>query len=197
MNKKLLITIIPALIFLVMVVFFWFSLNSGEDKSELPSTLIGKPVPAFELASLHNPEKVLTNADLPKMPFLLNVWATWCVSCFVEHPYLVKFANQVHVPIVGMNYKDTRKDALAYLDKGGDPYVFSVADDQGTFGIDLGVFGAPETFIVDEKGIIHQRYVGVIDDRVWNTVILPKLKELNADLRLKQDATKNDAVTGD
>lgn len=186
MNKKLLVTLLPLTVFFALVIVFWLSVNSDKDKTELPSTLIGKPIPPFKLTSLHNPEKVLTNADLPKTPFLLNVWATWCVSCHVEHPFLVKFINQYNVPMIGMNYKDERKDALVYLKKGGDPYVFSIADEKGTLGIDLGVFGAPETFIVDAKGIIQYRYVGVIDDRVWNTIILPILKELNADLSLDE-----------
>ncbi|ACV26404.1 DsbE family thiol:disulfide interchange protein [Kangiella koreensis] len=179
-NKKILITSIPIIIFTALVIVFWFSL--GSDPTELPSQRIGKQVPEFRLSNLHNPEEAFTNKDLPNKPFLLNVWATWCVSCHVEHPYLVKFANQYPIPIIGLNYKDVRVDALQYLQKGGDPYLFSIADEDGTMGIDLGVYGAPETFIVDGDGVIHHRYVGVIDERVWNTVILPKMKELDPSL---------------
>lgn len=179
-NKKILITSIPIVIFTALVVVFWLSL--GSDPTELPSQRIGKQVPEFRLSNLHNPEETFTNKDLPNKPFLLNVWATWCVSCHVEHPYLVKFANQYPVPIIGLNYKDVRVDALEYLNKGGDPYLFSIADENGTMGIDLGVYGAPETFIVDGDGVIHHRYVGVIDERVWNRIILPKIKELDPSL---------------
>lgn len=174
--KKIIIAVAPLLIFLVLVLVFKSSLT--KDPRELETKLVGNKVPSFKLSSVTEPEVVLSNADLPKEPFLLNVWATWCVACFAEHPYLVKFAKEYSIKWIGVNYKDAPKDALAYLAKGGDPYWYSIADSKGQLGIDLGVYGAPETFIVDADGVIRDRHVGVIDQRVWDKVILPKLKAI-------------------
>ncbi len=174
--KKILIAILPLVIFAILVMVFKSSLN--KDPRELETKLVGSPVPSFKLASVTNPEVILTNDDLPKEIFLLNVWGTWCVSCYAEHPYLMKFAKEVPIKWVGMNYKDAPKDAINYLNKYGDPFVYSISDVSGQMGIDLGVYGAPETFIVDANGMIRDRHVGVIDERVWNSVIIPKLKAI-------------------
>ncbi|NVJ67971.1 MAG: DsbE family thiol:disulfide interchange protein [Gammaproteobacteria bacterium] len=174
--KKLVIASIPLVIFVTLVFVFKSSLNN--DPRKLETKLIDNQVPTFKLASVNNPERVLTNADLPKEIFLLNVWGTWCVSCYAEHPYLMKFAKEYSIKWVGMNYKDTHKNAIEYLQKYGDPFIYSIADTDGRMGIDLGVYGAPETFIVDQNGVIRDRHVGVIDDRVWNNIIVPKLKSI-------------------
>ncbi len=175
-SKKIIIASIPLVIFAILVLIFKSSLN--KDPRKLETKLIGNQVPVFELASVNSPETVLTNADLPKEIFLLNVWGTWCVSCYAEHPYLMKFSKEYPIKWVGMNYKDTHQDAINYLAKYGDPFIYSIADTTGQLGIDLGVYGAPETFIVDAKGVIRDRHVGVIDDRVWNKVIVPKLESI-------------------
>lgn len=175
-SKKIIIASIPLIIFGILLIVFKSSLNN--DPSKLETILIGKPLPAFKLATVNNPEKVLTNADLPQEIFLLNVWGTWCVSCYAEHPYLMKFSKEYPIKWVGMNYKDTHQDAIQYLQKYDDPFIYSIADTSGQYGIDLGVYGAPETFIVDQDGIVRERHVGVIDDRVWNNIIMPKLVAL-------------------
>ncbi len=177
--KKLLIASIPLIIFALLVLVFNSSLK--KDPRELETKLIGQAVPDFKLASVTDLERVLTNEDLPKEVFLLNIWATWCVSCYAEHPYLIKFAKEYPIKWIGVNYKDESKNALAYLAKGGNPYLYSIADVQGTLGIDLGVYGAPETFIVDANGIIRERHVGVIDDRVWHNKILPIVEKLQSE----------------
>lgn len=180
-KKKLAIALIPLVLLVILVIAFSRNLNT--DKAQKDSEVIVQKVPTFKLASLHNPEKIYTQDDLPKTPYLLNVWATWCPSCYIEHPYLVKFANQVHVPMIGINYKDERSKALAYLHEGGDPYLFSVADENSLLAVDLGVIAAPETFVVDHQGNIRYRHLGVVDDRVWQSKILPLLKKLNAEAK--------------
>jgi len=138
------------------------------DPTELPSPLIDKPFPDFQLQELRS-GKALTAADLKGKAVLLNVWATWCVSCKMEHPFLLQLAKE-GVVIVGLNYKDDSSQALLWLQNLGDPYVFNISDPQGKLGLDLGVFGAPETFIIDQQGIVRHKHVGVIDQRVWDTL---------------------------
>lgn len=174
--KKLIIALIPLLVFVALVFVFKDALD--KDPTKLETKLIDQKIPEFKLVSVHNPEVIISNQDLPKEIFLLNIWGTWCVSCYAEHPYLMKFAKEYPIKWVGMNYKDKSKDAISYLKKYGDPFVYSIADTTGQLGIDLGVYGAPETFIVDEKGVIRDRHVGVIDVRVWQDTILPKLKAI-------------------
>jgi cytochrome c biogenesis protein CcmG, thiol:disulfide interchange protein DsbE len=155
---------LPLIIFVVLAVFLLKGLD--RDPSELPSALIGRPVPAFELPNLHNPAETVSEAVFQGQPALLNVWATWCPSCRVEHPFLVELAEQ-GVRIIGMDYKDEDAAALRWLDKLGNPYVITFTDAKGELGVNLGVFGAPETYLVDHKGIIRAKRVGVVDDRIW------------------------------
>ena len=122
----------------------------------------------------------LSRADIIGEPGLLNVWATWCISCRVEHPYLQQLAD-AGIPIIGLNYKDSDAEALAWLAELGDPYRVNVADHQGTLGLDLGVYGAPETYLVDGQGVIRYRHVGVVDERVWRTILEPLYLELRAE----------------
>lgn len=161
---------IPLLIFVVIAIFLWRGLSL--DPSYLPSALVNKPVPSFELANLLEPEKTVSNKDLQGQPYLLNVWATWCPSCRVEHPYLNKLAEQ-GIRIVGVNYKDERAPAREWLDTFADPYAVNIFDEDGRFGLDLGVYGAPETFVVDAGGIIRYKHVGVVDERVWRSKMAP------------------------
>ncbi len=163
------ILLLPLAVFLIGAVFLYRGLFL--DPSELPSALIGKPVPAFSLPSVEG-EKVLTQADLLGKPALLNVWATWCVSCRVEHPVLNKLAQQ-GVRIYGVNYKDDNAAALKWLKEFHNPYQLNIRDEQGSLGLNLGVYGAPETFLIDSKGIIRHKFVGVIDERVWREQLAP------------------------
>ena len=146
----------------------------------MPSPLIGKPLPAFTLPELGS-EATLSAESLHGTPRLLNVWASWCVACRVEHPLLVELARSGRVPIVGLNYKDARDDALGWLDRHGDPYERTVFDHEGRLGLDLGVYGVPETFVLDRHGIIRYKQVGPISREVLDDVILPLLDELGAE----------------
>lgn len=161
MKRALLL--IPLALFLVGAVFLYRGLYL--DPSELPSALIGKPVPEFSLPAVEG-DKTLTRADLLGKPALLNVWATWCISCRVEHPVLNKLAQQ-GVRVYGVNYKDDNAAALKWLKEFHNPYQLNISDAEGSLGLNLGVYGAPETFLIDSKGIIRHKFVGVIDEVVW------------------------------
>lgn len=155
--------VLPLVAFLVMAVFLYRGLYL--DPSELPSAMIGKPFPAFALPNVQG-DKQLSVADLQGKPALVNVWGTWCISCRVEHPVLNKLAQQ-GVLIYGVNYKDDNAEALKWLKDFHNPYQLNIRDEQGTLGLDLGVYGAPETFLIDAKGVIRYKHVGVIDETVW------------------------------
>lgn len=170
MNSKRLWLALPLVGFAVFAVLIWFGMKL--DPNELPSVLIGKPVPEFELPSLQEPDRTLTNADLAGRPYLLNVWATWCPSCKFEHPYLVKLAAD-GVPIIGLNYKDDSDQARALLKATGDPYQHNIVDQNGILVMALGVYGAPETFIVDADGVVRYKLVGVLDEKVWTETMAP------------------------
>ena len=144
----------------------------------MPSPLVGKPVPEFSLPRLDEPAKALTTADLRGKVSLLNVWATWCVGCRQEHPLLVDIANNSGVPIYGLNYKDQFKPALDWLSRYGNPYVTSGYDAEGRVGLDLGVYGLPETFVVDAKGQIAYKHVGPVTEAVWREKLEPLIRTL-------------------
>ncbi len=167
--------LLPLVIFLGVAVFLYRGLFL--DPSELPSALIGKPFPAFSLPSVQAGEPAVTEADLKGRAALVNVWGTWCVACKVEHPVLNKLASQ-GVVIHGINYKDDNAAAQVWLRDFHDPYQLNVSDADGNLGLDLGVYGAPETFLIDKDGIIRHKYVGVIDERVWREQIAPLYQEL-------------------
>jgi len=157
---------LPLLIFCLLGLFLLKGIELDPD--ELPSPLIGNPTPSFTLPELSS-EKILTAEDLKGRVILLNVWATWCVSCKIEHPYLLKLAQE-GIVIVGLNYKDDKQQALKWLETLGNPYAFNIIDMDGKLGLDLGVFGAPETYLIDKQGIIRHKHVGVINERVWETL---------------------------
>jgi cytochrome c biogenesis protein CcmG/thiol:disulfide interchange protein DsbE len=157
------ILLLPLVIFLGVAVLLYRGLYL--DPAELPSALIGKPFPEFALREVQS-ERVLTRADLLGKPALVNIWGTWCVACRVEHPVLNKLAQQ-GVVIYGVNYKDINADALKWLRDFHDPYQLNIRDDEGSLGLNLGVYGAPETFLIDGKGIIRHKFVGVVDETVW------------------------------
>jgi cytochrome c biogenesis protein CcmG/thiol:disulfide interchange protein DsbE len=155
---------IPLFIFIGLAVLLLKGLD--RDPNALPSALIGEPVPAFRLPNLLTGEQVSEDVFQGHVT-LLNVWATWCPSCRMEHPFLLRLAREQGVRIVGMDYKDEDADATAWLDKLGNPYELVFADANGHLGVDLGVYGAPETYLIDHKGIIRAKRVGVVDERVW------------------------------
>jgi cytochrome c biogenesis protein CcmG/thiol:disulfide interchange protein DsbE len=168
---------IPLAVFLLLVGFFAVGLT--RDPHKLPSPFIDKPAPSFRLEQLHEARLAFTPEDMKGKVWLLNVWASWCVSCRVEHPLLVEMSKRNVVPIVGLNYKDKREDGVAWLTKFGNPYVLSAHDVEGKVGIDFGVYGVPETFVVDKQGVIRYKQVGPITPEALEKTILPLIKSLN------------------
>lgn len=170
--------LVPLGIFLVLVVFLGVGL--GLNPRQVPSPLIDRPAPAFVLPQLHAPDKPVGPEALRGQVWLLNVWASWCVSCRQEHPVLVDLARSGEVPIYGLNYKDQREDALRWLAQWGDPYKLSIMDEKGATGIDYGVYGVPETFVIDKAGIIRYKQIGPLTPEVLRDIILPLVRKLNA-----------------
>ena len=150
------------------------------DPREVPSPLIGKPAPAFALTRLDDAGKTIRREDMLGQVWLLNVWASWCAACRDEHPHLLAFARSKRMPMIGLNYKDTRRDGLSWLARWGDPYDASLFDADGRVGIEFGVYGVPETFIIDKQGVIRFKQIGAVTPEVIEKRILPLLKELNA-----------------
>jgi cytochrome c biogenesis protein CcmG/thiol:disulfide interchange protein DsbE len=167
---------IPLAVFALLMVFFAVGLT--RDPREVPSPLIGKPAPAFTLAQLHAPERTLGTSDLRGQVWLLNVWASWCVSCRVEHPLLLELAKANVVPVVGLDYKDKAEEGKAWLAQHGDPYRTSVMDPDGRVGIDWGVYGVPETFVVDKQGVIRYKHIGPVTAQALQQTIIPLVREL-------------------
>ena len=170
--------LVPLAIFLGLVAFFAVGLT--RDPRTVPSPFIDKPAPAFRLDRLDSPGVAFTPEEMKGKVWMLNVWASWCVSCRVEHPVLVELSRSHVVPIVGLNYKDQREDAMPWLAKFGNPYDFSVWDIEGRVGIDYGVYGAPETFVIDKQGVIRHKQIGPITPEALEKVILPLVRKLNA-----------------
>jgi cytochrome c biogenesis protein CcmG/thiol:disulfide interchange protein DsbE len=154
-------------------------LGLSRDPHEVPSPLINKPAPSFQLAQLHQPDKTFSAAEMRGKVWLLNVWASWCVSCREEHPVLVELSRTGDVPIYGLNWKDKREDAIAWLNELGNPYVLSVSDLEGRIAIDYGVYGAPETYLIDKSGVIRFKQIGPITPEVLQKMILPLVRDLN------------------
>ena len=169
--------LIPLVLFLGLVAFLAIGLT--RDPHEVPSPLINKPAPTFTLNQLADPSKTFSADEMRGKVWLLNVWATWCVVCREEHPMLLEIERSGEVPIYGLDTKDKREDALAWLQELGDPYVLSVSDLDGRVGIDYGVYGAPETFLIDKNGVIRFKRIGPITPEVWQKEMLPLVKELN------------------
>jgi len=172
-NKKLLI---PLIVFVVLAGFLFVGL--WRDPREVPSPLIGKPAPQFSLAQLSDPATKLGTADMKGKVWLFNVWASWCVSCREEHPLLVELGKAKIVPIVGLNYKDEPAAGKRWLAEEGDPYTTSVMDRDGRVGIDFGVYGVPETFVIDKTGTIRYKQIGPITTEALEKKILPLVREL-------------------
>ena len=170
--------LLPLLVFVVLLGFLAVGLKL--DPREVPSPLIDKPAPDFRLPRLDAPERQLGLQDLKGKVWLLNVWASWCVACRIEHPLLVELAGSGAVPIYGLNYKDKRDDALGWLAKHGNPYIASLSDTQGLVGIDFGVYGVPETFVIDKQGTIRFKHIGPLTPSVLKEQIEPLIRRLNA-----------------
>jgi len=173
MNRFLL----PLGVFIVLVVFLWIGLTL--NPREVPSPLINKIAPTFRLPQLQDSAKTIGPEDLRGKVWLLNVWASWCVTCRQEHPLLVEMGLQNLVPIYGLNYKDNRDDGLALLRNSGDPYVLSAYDREGNVGIDWGVYGVPETFVIDKSGLIRHKFIGALTPELIQNKLIPLIKELN------------------
>ena len=177
MKKKL---YLPLIIFLALVAAFLLQLQrnaQGDDPKTLESALVGKPVPAKTLPDLLSTKTFDESLFKQGKPLLLNVWATWCPTCYAEHQYLNHLAKQ-GVPIIGLDYKDNSEKAVKWLHDLGNPYQVVLKDEKGSFALDLGVYGAPETFIVDGKGVIHYRYAGDVNERVWQEKLQPIYQKL-------------------
>jgi len=168
--------LIPLLLFVVLVVFLAIGLN--RDPHEVPSPLINKPAPAFEVPQLSEANKSFSPASMKGQVWILNVWASWCVACREEHPVLVELSKSKMAPVIGLDYKDRREDALAMLTKQGNPYVLSAFDANGRVGIDYGVYGVPETYIIDKAGVIRFKHIGPVTMELLNQKIYPLISEL-------------------
>ena len=152
----------------------------GLNPREVPSPLIGKPAPGFELPRLDAPEQTFSQKDMLGAVWILNVWASWCPPCLVEHPVITDLARSGVAPVVGLNYKDAREDALPWLKRNGDPYKLTVFDAAGRIGIDYGVYGVPETYVIDRQGVIRYKHIGPLTPEVAQKKIRPLVHELNA-----------------
>jgi cytochrome c biogenesis protein CcmG/thiol:disulfide interchange protein DsbE len=169
---------IPLALFALLVFFLWRGLSL--DPREVPSPLIGKPAPRFALTRLDDAGRTIRRDDLLGKVWVLNVWASWCAACRDEHPALLRFAKTKQVPVIGLNYKDQRPAGLAWLAQFGDPYDASLFDADGRVGIDFGVYGVPETFVIDKRGVVRFKHIGALTPELIETRVRPLLKELDA-----------------
>lgn len=172
---------VPLLLFGALVVFLGIGLH--RDPRLVPSPLIGKPAPQFSLGTLGAPEKLLQREDLLGRPFLLNVWASWCAQCREEHPLLLELGHAGQVTLIGLNYHDELDAGRQWLTERGDPYHLTLFDPQGKLGLDLGVYGVPETFVIDGKGVIRYKHIGPLSSAVLNQQILPLVASLERDAK--------------
>ncbi len=176
MNRKL-VFLLPLVAFFALAAFFLRGL--WLDPREVPSPLIGKPAPQFERPKLAAAGEKISNKDLAGQVWILNVWASWCAPCREEHPVWNEFARKKLVTLVGLNYKDQDDAAQRWLRDLGNPYNVSIADADGSVGIDFGVYGVPETFVIDRTGVIRYKHIGAMTPKVLETKIVPLLQELN------------------
>jgi cytochrome c biogenesis protein CcmG/thiol:disulfide interchange protein DsbE len=167
--------LIPAGLFGALVVFFFVGL--GRDKETLPSPLIGKPAPIFELPTVEDPSQMVSNAAFAGKPYVLNIWGSWCIGCRHEHETLMEISRRAEVPIVGLNWKDDRENALRWLSQLGNPYVENAYDGEGRAAIDWGAYGAPETFLIDAQGKVIHKHIAPLTMDIWEREFLPKLRQ--------------------
>jgi cytochrome c biogenesis protein CcmG/thiol:disulfide interchange protein DsbE len=173
MNAK---ALIPLVLFAVLVGFLAVGLRL--DPREVPSPLVNKPAPAFKIAQLEQPELQFSPEDLKGKVWMLNVWASWCVACRQEHHVLMDFARAQIAPLIGLDYKDQRKDALGVLKRSGNPYDITAFDADGRVGIDYGVYGVPESYVIDKAGVIRYKHIGPITTEALQKTIIPLINEL-------------------
>ena len=174
MNKLLLL---PLVLFIGLVAFLLIGLH--RDPHEVPSPLINKPAPEFKLSQLREPSKTFSPQEMRGKVWILNFWGTWCVACREEHPLLLEYSKAGAVPIYGVDYKDDRATAMQMLDEEGNPYALTVSDPDGRTSIDYGVYGAPESYLIDRNGVIRFKQIGPITAEVWQKEILPRAKQLS------------------
>jgi cytochrome c biogenesis protein CcmG/thiol:disulfide interchange protein DsbE len=173
-----LVYLLPLLLFLVLAAYFGVSLRPGHDIHELPSAMISKPAPSFDLAGLGDNRKLVLDT-LKGRPFIVNFFASWCVPCRIEHPLLMRLAEQNHLPLYGIDYKDKPDDASRLLATFGDPYRQVGMDSDGRVGLNFGVYGVPETYVIDSNGVIRKRFVGPLTAEAVDKELLPLLKQLD------------------
>lgn len=173
--KKIGWRFIPIVLFILLSIFLWRGLSL--NPRDLPSVQLGKSLPEFSLPQLQHPDSPFSSTQLREQVVLLNVWASWCAACTEEQVFMLQLARE-GVPIYGLNYKDKSADAQQWLEQWGNPYKVVVKDQDGKVAIDLGVYGAPETFVIDKKGIIRYRHAGVMTQELWQQKILPLMKQL-------------------
>jgi len=160
--------LIPLGAFVLLVVVLAVGIKNSPDKGTIPSPLIGKPAPVFNLATLTEPKRTMSNAELRGKWYVINIWGTWCVACRQEHSYLLEMKRSGAMPIIGLNWKDNDEKAREWLTQLGDPYDLVAMDYDGSVAIDWGAYGAPETFLVNPEGIVIKKRVGVMTPEVWN-----------------------------
>ena len=168
--------LLPVVIFVLLAGLLGWGLT--RDPKEVPSPLIGKPAPAFTAPTLFEPEKRFSASDYLGKVWILNVWASWCVACRAEHEFITQLARMQLVPVVGLDYKDKPEDGRAWLRQLGNPYTVVPTDENGRIGIDWGVYGVPETFIIDKQGMIAYKHIGPVNADSLRDIIVPKIKEL-------------------
>ena len=173
--------VIPLVAVIFLIGFLVVGLKKGDPRA-LPSPFIGKPAPTFELPTLADPEVTVGSEDLAGKVSLVNVWATWCAGCRTEHGFLLKLAADKTVPIYGINWRDTRPEALRWIEQLGDPYIASGFDGDGRVGIDWGVYGAPETFLVGPDGVVLHKHLGPLDPSAWEEDFVPKIRAAGGNL---------------
>jgi cytochrome c biogenesis protein CcmG/thiol:disulfide interchange protein DsbE len=169
--------LLPIIIFVVLIAIFAIGLNPERDVNELPSPFIGKPAPEFELPTVKDPARRIGSASYAGETVLINVWATWCVGCRQEHDFLLSLSRSGAIPIYGINWRDTRSEALRWLEQLGDPYVASADDRDGRVGIDWGVYGAPETFLVGVDGTVLHKHLGPLSWPIWERDFVPLIAQ--------------------
>jgi cytochrome c biogenesis protein CcmG/thiol:disulfide interchange protein DsbE len=168
--------LVPVIVFGLLGILLAVGLKIADHKSDLPSPLIGKPMPAFRLPLLGQDDVFVTSDDLLGEPFLINFWASWCVTCRVEHPFIEQLAKSGAVKVIGFNFRDETEDALGWLDHFGNPYAMILQDYSGRTSIDFGVYAAPESFLVDESGVIVFKQLGALTPEVIEKEILPRIR---------------------
>ena len=169
---------IPLVVFVLLVIFFWKGL--GSDPRKIPSPLVGKTIPHFNQADIDMGAPIISDKVFQGNISILNVWATWCLACHQEHDVLLNLSHKSGIRVYGLNYKDTRDAAKAWLEKLGNPFVATIFDPEGKLALQFGVYGTPETFLIDEKGVIQHKHVGPLDKEMWNKTFVPLINKIRA-----------------